>query len=160
MHVEPQVEHQWLENLLGNWTIKSEMDMGPDKPNETAIGTESVRLLGEVWAVCDMESEMPRGGTAVSQMTLGYDPVKKTFVGAFVSSCMANLWVYDQGTLDDAGKKLVLDATGPSFTGQGTSQYQDIIEIVDADHRILHALVLDENEVWQEFMTSQYTRQK
>ena len=73
---------------------------------------------------------------------------------------MTNLWVYTSGELDDAGKVLTLNTTGQSFTGQGMVPYQDIIEIVDKDHRILHAKMLDENEVWHEFMTTRYTRQK
>ncbi|MBA2114361.1 DUF1579 domain-containing protein [Bremerella alba] len=160
MHVEPQVEHRWLENLLGDWTIEAEMDMGPGKPRETSVGKESVRLLGEVWVLCDMESDMPEGSTALSQMALGYDPQQKSFVGSFVSSSMATLWIYGGGTLNDAGNQLTLNTTGPSFTGEGMSQYQDVIEIVDKDHRILHSFMLDENEVWQEFMTAKYTRQQ
>jgi len=160
MHVEPQIEHRWLENLLGDWTVEAEMEMGPDKPRETSAGKESVRQLGDLWVLCDIESSLPGGGTMLSQMTIGYDPQAKAFVGTFVSTCMAYLWVYHSGTLDDAGKVLTLNATGPSFTGEGMSQYQDVIEIVDDDHRILHALMLDENEVWQEFMTTRYTRTK
>lgn len=160
MHVEPLVEHRWLENLLGDWTIETDMDMGPNQLKGTSVGKESVRLLGDLWVLCDMESEMPEGDMALSQMTLGYDPQKKSFVGSFVSSCMAHLWVYEYGTLDDAGKTLTLNATGPSFTGDGMSQFQDVIEIVNKDCRILHALMLDENEVWQEFMTAKYTRKK
>ncbi|QDU77306.1 hypothetical protein Pan97_43730 [Bremerella volcania] len=160
MHVEPQVEHNWLENLLGEWTLESEADMSPDMPKQTSVGIELVRKLGDVWVLCEMELEMPGGDTAKSQMTLGYDPQAKSFVGSFISSCMCHLWIYSSGTLDDAGKVLTLDATGPSFSGEGMSQYQDVIEIVDEDHRILHARLLDENEVWQEFMTTRYTRKK
>lgn len=158
MHVEPQVEHRWLENLLGEWTIETEVDMGAEKPMPASVGKESVRQLADIWVLCDMEGGMPGDGTARSQMTLGYDTQAKSFVGSFISSCMAYLWVYTSGTLDDAGTTLTLNTTGPSFTGNGVSQYQDIIEIVDEDHRILHAMMLDESEVWQEFMTTRYIR--
>lgn len=160
MQVEPQVEHQWLDNLLGDWTTKMESDLCPDKPNEPSSGTEKVKRLGDVWVLCDMEWPMPDGQTAISQMTLGYDPQKKTFVGTFVSSCMTHLWVYESGTLDDAGKVLTLNSTGPNFNGTGMTQFQDIIEIVDEDHRLLRAMMLDENEVWQEFMVTSYIRNR
>lgn len=160
MHVEPQVEHRWLENLLGDWTMETEFDMGGDTPMDNTFGTERVRLLGEVWVLCEMEGGMPGGDTAQSQMAIGYDQQQKSFVGTFISSCMTNLWVYTSGELDDAGKVLTLNTTGQSFTGQGMVPYQDIIEIVDKDHRILHARMLDENEVWHQFMTTRYTRQK
>lgn len=160
MHADPQVEHRWLENLLGEWTIETVTDMGSDDSNQTSVGTERVSMLGDVWVVCELQWGMPTGGTALSQMTLGYDTQAKSYVGSFVSSCMTHLWVYTSGALDDEGKRLTLNTTGPSFTGNGTSQFQDIIEIVDEDHRILHAMMLDENEVWHEFMTSRYTRKK
>ncbi len=160
MHVEPQVEHRWLENLVGEWTLESEADMGPDQQTYKTVGKERVQMLGEVWAFCEMESGVPDGEIAYSQMTLGYDPRAKSFVGTFVTSCMTYLWVYANGVLDDAGKVLTLNAVGPKFFGDGITQYQDVIEIVDDDHRILRGMMLDENEVWQEFMTTRYTRKR
>lgn len=160
MHADPQVEHRWLENLVGDWTIETETDMGPDDPNQPSTGTERVRMLGDVWVVCELQWGMPGGSTALSQMTLGYDSEAKSYVGSFVSSCMTYLWIYTSGALDDVGKKLTLNTTGPSFSGNGTGQFQDIIEVVDEDHRILRGMMLDENEVWHEFMTSKYTRKK
>ena len=32
MGTKPVQEHQWLLNLVGNWTTESEMMMGPDEP--------------------------------------------------------------------------------------------------------------------------------
>lgn len=66
-------------------------------------------------------------------MTLGFDPKKDCYVGTFVGSMMANLWLYE-GTLDAMKKRLPLVTEGQAFTGDGTYTYRDTIEIIDTDH--------------------------
>ena len=51
-------------------------------------------------------------------MTLGYDPAKKRFVGTWVGSMMAHLWVYE-GSMDAEEKVLTLSAEGPSCMEEG-----------------------------------------
>ena len=159
MQIDIRPEHHWLSNLIGKWTMEAEMDMGPEQPKLITKGTEEVRALGEAWIVCEGEGEEAACGMGLSQFTLGFDPSQNGFVGTFLSSKMTYLWIYENGRLDDAGKVLTLDATGPSFTGEGTARYQDMIEIIEDGHRTLKSQVLDENEVWHHFMTAHYYRQ-
>src|SRR5262245_8931413 len=112
MNMEPQKEHQWLDKLVGEWTSQAEMSMGPDQPPQTFKGTDSVRSLGGFWVMCEGRGEMPGGGTATTMMTLGYDPVKQRYVGTFIGSMMAHMWVYE-GTVDTGGMVLTLDTVGP-----------------------------------------------
>jgi hypothetical protein len=91
-------------------------------------------------------------------MTLGYDPGQKRFVGTFIGSMMTHLWIYS-GRLDDAGKVLTLDTEGPDFSGgPDLVPYQDIIEFVNDDHRILKSQLRDKDGNWQQFMTADYRR--
>jgi Protein of unknown function (DUF1579) len=157
---EPQKEHQWLLRLVGEWTYETEAIVQPGKPPEKFAGTESVRSLGGVWVLCEGWGEMPGGGTATTVMTLGYDPVKKRFVGTFIGSMMTNLWVYD-GELDPAAKVLTLDSEGPSFTTEGKmAKYRDVIEIKTDDHRVLTSNFLGDEGEWHQFMTANYRRKK
>lgn len=160
MKSEPQKEHEWLQQLVGEWTSESECDMGPDQPSKFR-GTETVRTLGGLWTICEGRGEMPGGGLSQSIMTLGYDPQKKRFVGTFIASVMTYLWIYD-GSLDAARKVLTLDCEGPSFSGDGKmAKYQDIIEIQGPDQRTLSARVLGEDGKWGPFfMTVMYRRVK
>jgi hypothetical protein len=160
MQVEPQQEHHWLHQLVGEWTFETEAAMGPDQPCVKFQGTESVRSLGGVWVICEGRGGIPGGGTTTTVMTLGYDPTKKRFVGTFFGSMMTYLWIYD-GMLDAEGKVLTLDAEGPSFTAEGKmAKYKDVIEIKSADHRVLTSHVLGEDGKWQGFMTANYRRTK
>jgi len=82
---------------------------------------------------------MPGGIAATTLMTLGYDPAKGRFVGTWIGSMMTHLWVYD-GELDPAGRVLTLNSEGPSMTGDGSfAKYQDIVEFMSDDHRVLTA---------------------
>ncbi len=158
MHVEPQKEHKWLEQLVGEWTCETEALMGPDQPPMKSTGVETVRSIGGVWIQCENRWQMPDGGPALMIITIGYDPAKKRFVGTCIGSMMTNQWVYD-GQLDAAEKVLVLDTEGPSFTDPNkTAKYKDSIEIVSPDHRILSAQVQTEDGTWHRFMTSHYRR--
>ena len=155
---KPQQEHEWLQQLVGEWTFENECSMGPDQPPMKATGTDSVRSLGGLWIICDGQGEMPGGGVGHTKMTIGFDPAKKRFVGTFVGSMMTNLWVYE-GTL--TGNVLTLDTEGPSFTGDGAMvKYQDIIEVINKDHRTLSSQMPGPDGKWMKFMTAHYRRKK
>jgi hypothetical protein len=157
LNAEPEKEHRWLDRLVGEWTYEGECSMGPGQPALKTTGVEVVRSLGGLWTIGEGEGDTPDGGTAKTVMTLGYDPQAKRFVGTFIASMMSYLWIYS-GSLDESGKVLALDAEGPGFSGEGMGKYQDQIELVDDDHRVLTSRVLGENGQWNVFMTAHYRR--
>ena len=155
MKAEPQQEHRWLEQLVGGWTMTSEMPPGEASGNPWI---ERVRSLDGLWVVAEGEGEMPGGGAATSIMTLGYDPRRQRYVGTWVGSMMTHLWVYE-GTLDESGKVLTLDCEGPDFEAPGKlARYQDIITIQDEDHRTLTARVQATDGTWKQIMSAHYRR--
>jgi hypothetical protein len=156
--VEPQREHLWLKQLVGDWTYESECVMGPDQPPARHAGSERVRALGDLWVICEGGGEVPGGGTATNMFTFGFDPAKGRFVGTFIASVMSQLWTYE-GRLDATGKVLTLDTEGPSFCAEGkTARYQDVIEIKSPDHRVLTSRTLGDDGTWTQFMTAHYRR--
>ena len=159
MHIpEPQAEHLWLHQLVGEWSIESECIMGPDQPPMKTTGREVVRPLGKLWTIGEGSGNAPEGGSCDSIMTLGYDPQAKRFVGSFIASAMTHFWPY-VGSLDATENILTLDSEGPSFTGDGTmAKYQDIIEFITKDHRTLTARVQNADGSWHQFMIAHYRR--
>lgn len=160
MQAKPQKEHEWLQKLVGEWTNECECIMGPDQPVAKSSGTEVVRSLGGLWTIGEGEGECPVAKTVVhTMMTLGYDPAKQRFVGTFVVSMMTHMWVYE-GSLDGAGKKLVLETEGPDFTpgASALAKYKDIIEFISDDHRTLTSQKLGEDGEWRQFMVANYWR--
>jgi hypothetical protein len=159
MHAEPQEEHNWLQKFVGDWTSEAEMQE-PGQPPVKSTGTETVRSLGGLWTVAEGQGEMPGGGAATMIMTLGYDPHRQRFVGTWIGSMMAHLWVYE-GKLDRATNTLTLESEGPSMAGDGTlARYRDAIEFKGNDHRVLTSHVLGDDSQWQKFMTADYRRKK
>jgi hypothetical protein len=160
MKIEPQKQHEWLQQLVGEWTYESECSMEPGKPPEKFKGSENVRSIGELWVLGESHGEMPGGGIATMLITLGYDPQKQRYIGTWVGSMMSHLWLYD-GSLDDTEKVLTLDTEGPSCAGEGKLvKYKDVIEIKSNDHRVLTSHMLGEDGEWRPFMTANYRRKK
>lgn len=158
MHTEPTREHAWLKRFVGEWTYETQCPGKPGEPPMKMRGRESVRMIGELWVVGESRGEMPGGGAMTSLMTLGYDPAKKKFVGTWIGSPMANLFVYE-GQLDASGRVLPLDTTGPSFTDPGkTVRYQDVVELHEDGRRLLWSQAMGDDGTWQKFMTAEYRR--
>lgn len=158
MHAEPQKEHEWLKKLLGQWTIETDASPAPDAPPEKLKGSERVRSIGDLWVVCEGQGEMPGGGMAAMQLTIGYDPQKQRFVGTWIGSMMTHLWVYE-GELDAAGKVLTLNSEGPDFGAPGKmAKYRDVIEIKADDHRTLTSYAQGPDGQWHKFMTATFRR--
>lgn len=157
---KPQAEHQWLEQLIGEWSYEHECSPGPDQPPMKATGTETVRAIGQLWVQGEGRSEMPDGDLMTSIITLGFDPKQGRFVGTWIGSPMTKLWVYD-GELDRAKKKLSLYAMGPDFGGGPEEvKFCDAIEILSPDHRTLTSSIQGKDGKWTQFMTAHYRRKK
>ena len=155
---EPTHEHEWLLQLVGDWTFESECNMRPDQPPMKTTGKQTTRSLGSLWTLGEMENDSPDGQAMRSVFTLGFDTAKQRFVGTFVASCMTHLWPYD-GQLDAARKVMTLDSEGPSFADDGTmAKYQDIIEIFDKDRYLLLSQFQSPDGTWTQFMSAKYTR--
>lgn len=155
----PEKQHEWLQQLVGDWTSESQCAAEPGKPEETIRGTETVRSLGSYWIIAEGQGEMPgTRDTMSSILTLGYDPRQKRFVGTWVGSPMAYLWVYN-GSLNDAGNVLTLETEGPDFSPEGgMTRYKDIIEIRGPGERVLRSEMLQKDGSWHQIVNVTYRR--
>jgi hypothetical protein len=161
MKVEPTREHRWLQKFVGDWTYDMEMPAEPGQPAQKMHGTEHVRAIGQIWIQGEGTNPMPDGSPATTQLTLGFDPSKGRFVGSWLGTMMAHLWVYD-GELSADGNTLTLKSEGPSFTeANKRANYRDVFEFKNNDTlRTLTASVQGEDGQWTQFMTMDYHRKK
>ena len=158
MATKPVPEHQWLQQLVGDWRVEMEMMMGPDQPMQKSEGRESVKSLGGLWAFGEGTATMPDGTPMTHISTLGYDVSFKEYRGCWFASVSSHLWKY-VGEMSADGKTLTLSCVGPNMVKDGeTANYRDVIEIQDADHRTLTSYGEQENGEWQQFMQARYTR--
>ncbi|MEZ2132543.1 MULTISPECIES: DUF1579 domain-containing protein [unclassified Sinorhizobium] len=146
-------EQEFLQKLVGVWDVEAE------NPEHQSSGwTETVRSLHGIWFVAEGHGEMPGGGAASTVMTLGYDPAKDKYVGTWIGSMMNHMWVYE-GFVDETGKVLNLDTTGPDFEKEGeTATYREAITLLDDDNRTFTSSIRTADGSWKEFMKAKYRR--
>ncbi len=155
----PLTEHQWLQQLVGDWTASAEATMVPGAEPMKLESTESIRAIGGLWILAEGSASFG-GSPFTSIMTLGYDPTKKSFVGTWIDSEQTFLWTY-AGKLDDSKKILTLEAQGPSFDDPTKmANYRDVIEVQSPDQKTLTSSVQSEDGSWTKFMRAEYRRKK
>lgn len=158
MATKPVQEHEWLQKLVGEWRVETEMTMAPDQPKQKAEGRESVKSLGGLWAFGVGKATMPGGAPMNYYSALGYDVSFKEYRGCRFASVSSHLWK-QVGELSADGKSMTLNCVGPSMTKDGeTANYRDVIQLIDENHRTLTSYGEDDNGEWQEFMKARYTR--
>lgn len=154
-----QKEHEWLAQFVGEWESDSEASAGPGQPAIKCKGTMTSKKLGDFWVVNELTGNM-LGTEMKGLQTLGYDTEKKKYVGTWVDNMMGHMWKYE-GTVDAGGKKLMLEAEGPSMTEPGkTAKYRDSYEFKSKDHVIATSEMQDEKGNWVTFMTGNVKRKK
>jgi hypothetical protein len=157
-NAEPTKEHLWLQKLLGEWTYEHDIPDAEGQPAHKVQGTETFRPIGGLWVQGEARGPMPDGSPSVSLMTLGYDPAKERFVGTWLGSMMANLWVYE-GELSADGRTLSLYCDGPSMDERNTIvPYKDVMTFISDSHRTLTGNQKQADGSWKEFMVTNYRR--
>lgn len=155
---EPQSEHRWLDQLIGDWTFEASSRMGPDQPELRTRGQEKVRSLGGFWVIAEGTGEMPTGGTHRSVMQIGFDPASGRYRGTWIGSMMPQLWIYD-GEMNDGGTTLTLRCRGPAMAGDGTlADYEDIVELTKDGRRLFRSRTRGNEGAWNEFLHIEYRR--
>ena len=149
---KPEPQHEWLQQLVGEWKTETEMAMGPGEPIQTFHGTESVKSLGGLWAMGEGKGPMPDGSEATTYYAIGWDVTLKEYRGCYFGSMSSHLWKYE-GEMSEDQKTLTLNCVGPSFTKDGEmANYRDVIEIIDENYRTLTGHCEDDNGEWQQLM--------
>lgn len=157
MGTKPVREHEWLQQLVGEWNVSSEMMM-PDGSTATSNGTESCQSLNGLWAYGHGKSTMPGGAAMNYYVGLGYDLTFKEYRGFMMMDVSSHLWKYT-GELSADGKVMTLNCVGPNMMKDGeTANYRDIITIIDENTRTLTSSGEGEDGSWTQFMKATYTR--
>ena len=154
---KPIKEHEWLNNLVGDWLVETEMNMGPDKPKQWAEGRETIKNFGGLWAFGEGSATMPGGAPMTYYAALGYDVTYKEYRSCWIASVSSHLWT-KSGQLSADGKTLTLEGLGPDMMGDAESvAYRDVFELVDDNHfNMTH--YGQTNGQWEVFMKAHYTR--
>ena len=155
----PEKQHQWLSQFAGQWESESEATMGPGQPPMRCKGKMNARMLGGFWMVAEMKSEA-MGMDMTGLLTLGYDTKKQKYVGTWVDSMQSYMWHYE-GTVDESGKKIILEAEGPNFMADNKlTKFRDTYEFKSPDQVAITSSMLGADGKWVTFMTGEARRKK
>lgn len=145
----------FLERIVGEWEYKAEALSGPDQPPQRFRGTEHGRMVG-TWAVLETHGESA-GGPFTGILTVGAGAGAKQYVGTWISSVSDTLVQY-QGSMDEAGRVLTLEAMGPA-PGDPAKQtrYRDIIELLGDDRKTFTSM-MEMDGKWITYLTGYYQR--
>ena len=147
-------QHKLLHGLAGNWKAAMTITMSPTGPSEQSTGTETVKIVGDRWAVSDFQGEfmgMPFTGHGVT----GYDPVGKKYFGYWFDS-MSDQAHRSEGTYDPATKAFTMMGE-QDMMGQKVKM-KEVHRLIDANTRELKMTHILPDGTEQSAMTIRYTR--
>ena len=151
--------HSFLKKFAGEWESQSEGTAGPGQPKFVAEGVMKSRMLGDLWLVSDI-TVGGAGFQVGAVQTIGYDPEKKKYIGTWVDSMFNHMWRYE-GSVDESGRKLILEAEGPNPSAAGKmSNFRDTYEFKSDDHIVSTSLMQNEDGEWVVLMTGEMKRKQ
>ena len=107
-------EYAVLKQDVGKWKAKCKMWMGPGDPI-VSQATETVRMLGEHWAISDFHGSM-MGQAFSGHGMFSYDAKTKKYIGSWADSMSPNL-MHMTGTYDEATKTMTMEGMGAGPDG-------------------------------------------
>ncbi len=133
-------EHEQLKDAVGKWKVACTYYMDPSQPPMENEATETVEMIGDLWAVSRFETDM-MGAPFTGSATIGYEPLKQRWVSTWIDSMQPFLF-HMTGGFDDSGKILSMSGDGPSMMEPGKmATYRTREEVVNRDERIFEMFV-------------------
>ena len=144
--------HEFLKQFEGEWVGDVEMFGSKSK------GSETDRLMANgLFLVMDYKGEMA-GAAFTGHGVMGYDTLKKKYVGSWVDSTSTAIWT-SEGTVDEAGKVFTSIMEGPEPSGK-MMKIKMVSEITGKDSKRLSFYMTGEDGKEQQTGKIEYTRKK
>jgi Protein of unknown function (DUF1579) len=148
---------EWLNGLVGEWSLDFATADSSEHPGFRATGTESVRQIG-AGIVMESLSTGSDGSSSRSITLICSDAEKGRITGAVMSTAVDTLFS-SIGEIAPDRRSLTLETEGPAMTeGRETDRYRDVFVIENETSRYTAAELLHDDGSWQEFMRTTYQR--
>ena len=156
----PTKQHQEMAHEVGVWDAEVSMWEKPDGEPMKSKAVETNKMLGKMWLMSEFEGEF--GGQKFSgRMALGYDPVKKKYVGGWVDT-MSPFMMPMEGEYDaDSHTLTMMSQTTDAMTGK-PSKMKMVTRYEGEDEKTfeIHMPVEGEDGKWWKSMEAKYKRRK
>ncbi len=156
----PTAEHKALESDVGVWDAEVKMWQTADAEPMDSKAVETNKMLGKLWLLSDFEGDFG-GMKFTGHMQLGYDPIKKKFVGTWIDTISPFLQTME-GTYDEKTKTSTMLAAGVDMATGKPSTSKMITRRVSDDERVFEMMMPVEGKEgeWWKMMEVKYTRRK
>ncbi len=155
----PSKEHEALKVMEGTWDyVMKSPAMGPDHPAGEYKGTEVCTPVGGFWMVFDIKTPDMGGMPWHGHGSIGYDPVKKKYVGHFINS-MSPLSMTGEGTMDAAGRVMTMTWSSHGPDGKPATM-REVFEQKDNDHATMTMYGSGPDGKEMVYFSIAYTRKK
>ena len=132
---QPSKQHEVLKQDVGVWDADVVTWMaGPDAEPVRSKAVERNRLIGGLWLVSDFEGSFA-GAKFIGHGQLGYDSVKKKYVGTWIDN-MAPILLTLEGSYDEETRTLTMFAEGPNPQTGKMERMRNVTRYVGPDKRI------------------------
>jgi Protein of unknown function (DUF1579) len=154
---DQKLTSEWLNSLVGEWSLDFATAESSEHPGFRATGTESIRPIGE-GIVIESVSTGADGSSSRSITLICSHAEKARITGAVMSTAVDTIF-NSVGEIGQDGRSLTLETEGPAMTpGRETDRYRDVFVIEDERSRYTAAELLHDDGSWRAFMRTVYRR--
>jgi hypothetical protein len=105
-YTKPTKQHEGMAHEVGIWDADVTMWMDPEAEPQKSKAVETNEMLGKMWLMGKFDGEF-MGEKFMGRSAMGYDPIKKKYVGGWVDS-MSPFMFRMEGDYDEDSKTLTM----------------------------------------------------
>jgi len=156
----PTPQHTEMAREVGVWDGESTTWAQPGAEPEKSKCVETNRMIGKMWLCSQFEGEYG-GEKFVGEMHMGYDPVKKKYVGTWVDSISPFMYTLE-GEYEIPTHTLTIVMNGTSALTGKPETAKNTTRYVDENTKVfeMHMPVEGKDGEWWKMMEIKYTRRK
>ncbi len=128
-------EHSQIQRKTGTWKVHCCYFMGGDANPVEVDGTETGKMLGQLWCKSHFEADM-MGSPLSGNGSLGYDPVKKKYISTWNDSTAPFLYLFE-GDFNSETNALELSGENYDPVRQCPALYRSRIEFKGDNEHVL-----------------------
>jgi hypothetical protein len=160
LYMTPTRQHEEMAREVGVWDAETTTWAEPNAEPEKGKGLETNRMIGKFWLASKFEGEF-MGEEFSGEMHLGWDPIKKKYIGTWVDTVSPFLFTVE-GEYDVANHTLTCMMTGTSAMTGKPEVAKNVTRYIDDDNKVfeMYMPVEGKDGEWWKMMEIKYTRRK
>ena len=159
-YLTPTKAHEQMSYEVGVWDAEVSMWEKPDGEPMKNKAVETNKMLGKMWLMSEFEGEFA-GAKFSGRSVLGFDPVKKKYVGGWVDT-MSPFIMQMEGEYDADSHTLTMMGEGTDVMSGKPSKMKMVTRYTGQDDKTfeMYMPVEGEDGKWWKTMEAKYMRRK